>query len=79
MSSGMGFYVVGSLAIVLGIVAIVFRRVLTAAALDPNRPHPGFNNPPAGTNPGLFQAKQAIIGAVMIVFGVAMIIYGATR
>jgi hypothetical protein len=75
----MGFYLVGSLAIVLGIVAIVFRRVLTAAALDPDRPHPGFNNPPTGTNPGMFQAKQAVVGAVMVVFGVAMIIYGATH
>jgi hypothetical protein len=55
------------------------RRLLTAIVLDPDRPHPGFNNPPAGTNPGMFQAKQAVIGAVMVVFGVAMIIYGATH
>jgi hypothetical protein len=47
--------------------------------LDPDRPHPGFNNPPAGTSPGMFQAKQAIIGAAAVVFGVVMIVYGATH
>ena len=75
----MGFYLVGSLLIVVGIGVAVFRRQLTAAVLDPNRPHPGINNPPAGTDPGMFQAKQAIIGAVAVVFGVVMIVYGATH
>jgi hypothetical protein len=75
----MGFYVVGSLLILVGIGAMAFRRQLTAAVLDPDRPHPGINNPPAGTSPGMFQAKQAIIGAVAVVFGVVMIVYGATH
>ena len=75
----MGFYLVGSLLIVVGIGVVVFRRQLTAAVLDPDRPHPGINNPPAGTNPGMFQAKQGIIGAVAVVFGVVMIVYGATH
>jgi hypothetical protein len=75
----MGFYAVGAVAIVLGIVVIVFRRLFTAAALDPNRPTPGFSSPPANTDPRMFQAKQAVIGAFMIIFGVAIIIYGAAH
>ena len=75
----MGFYLVGSLLIVAGIGVAVFRRQLTAAVLDPNRPHPGINNPPAGTDPGMFQTKQALIGVVAVIFGVVMIVYGATH
>jgi hypothetical protein len=55
------------------------RRLFTAAALDPNRPTPGFNSPPANTDPRMFQAKQAVIGTFMIIFGVAIIIYGAAH
>lgn len=75
----MGFYLVGSIAIVMGIFTVVFRRLFTAAALDPNRPTPGFNSPPRNTDPRMFQAKQAVIGAFMIIFGAAIIIYGATH
>ena len=75
----MYFYLVGSFLILIGIGAIVFRRQLTAAVLNPDRPHPGFNNPPANTNPGMFQTKQALIGAAAVVFGIAMIVYGATH
>jgi len=75
----MGFYLVGSLLILVGIGVVVFRRQLTATALNPDRPHPGFNNPPAGTDPGMFQTKQALIGVVAVIFGVVMIVYGATH